>query len=97
LPLCSARADDECHDGNHRLAANCAASCPDLIAAVLIGFNRGGHGEPAGLRTTLLVCLAAWIDTLQANLLGRGSNSGPRRLCRRKFQVLRGTKPVFER
>ena len=40
-----------------------------LVAGVLIGFNRGGHGEPAGLRTTLLVCLAASIAMLQANLL----------------------------
>jgi putative Mg2+ transporter-C (MgtC) family protein len=32
-----------------------------VAAGVLIGFNRGGHGEPAGLRTTLLVCLAASI------------------------------------
>jgi hypothetical protein len=29
-----------------------------VVAGVLIGFNRG---EPAGLRTTLLVCLAASI------------------------------------
>ena len=40
-----------------------------VVAGVLIGFNRGEHGEPAGLRTTLLVCLAASIAMLQANLL----------------------------
>ena len=40
-----------------------------IVAGLLIGFNRGGHGEPAGLRTTLLVCLAASIAMLQANLL----------------------------
>jgi putative Mg2+ transporter-C (MgtC) family protein len=40
-----------------------------VVAGVLIGYNRGGHGEPAGLPTTLLVCLAASIAMLQANLL----------------------------
>ena len=40
-----------------------------IVAGLLIGFNRGGHGEPAGLRTTLLVCLAASIAMLQASLL----------------------------
>jgi putative Mg2+ transporter-C (MgtC) family protein len=40
-----------------------------IAAGVLIGFNRGGHGEAAGLRTTLLVCLAASIAMLQADLL----------------------------
>jgi putative Mg2+ transporter-C (MgtC) family protein len=39
------------------------------VAGFLISFNRGGHGEPAGLRTTLLVCLAASIAMLQANLM----------------------------
>jgi putative Mg2+ transporter-C (MgtC) family protein len=40
-----------------------------IVAGVLIGFDRGEHGEPAGLRTTLLVCLAASVSMLQANLL----------------------------
>ncbi len=40
-----------------------------LVAGFLIGLNRGGHGEPAGLRTTMLVCLAASIAMMQANLL----------------------------
>ena len=40
-----------------------------VVAGVLIGFNRGEHGEPAGLRTTLLVCVAASLAMLQANLL----------------------------
>jgi putative Mg2+ transporter-C (MgtC) family protein len=40
-----------------------------VVAGILIGFNRGEHGEPAGLRTTLLVCLAASIAMLQADLL----------------------------
>jgi putative Mg2+ transporter-C (MgtC) family protein len=40
-----------------------------LLAGVLIGLNRGEHGRPAGLRTTLLVCLAACVAMIQANLL----------------------------
>src|SRR5271154_3238727 len=40
-----------------------------VIAGVTIGLNRGEHGRPAGLRTTLLVCLAASISMIQANLL----------------------------
>ncbi len=40
-----------------------------VVAGGLIGFNRGEHGRPAGLRTTLLVCLAASVAMLQANLL----------------------------
>ncbi len=40
-----------------------------VVAGFVIGFNRGEHGEPAGLRTTILVCLAAAIAMMQANLL----------------------------
>jgi putative Mg2+ transporter-C (MgtC) family protein len=40
-----------------------------VIAGALIGFDRGEHGRPAGLRTTLLVCLAAAVAMVQANLL----------------------------
>src|SRR5579862_2520470 len=50
-----------------------------LVAGVLIGFNREEHRQPAGLRTTLLVCLAAAVAMLQANVLlgtaGRSPNS----------------------
>jgi len=50
-----------------------------LIAAGIIGYNRGEHGKAAGLRTTLLVCLAAAVAMLQVNALlplaGRGSDS----------------------
>src|SRR5436305_2364226 len=50
-----------------------------VAAGALIGINRGEHGRPAGLRTTLLVCLAAAISMIQVNLLlglqGRPSNS----------------------
>ena len=49
------------------------------VAGGLIGFNRGEHGQAAGLRTTLLVCLAASVAMIQANLLlgtaGRTSDS----------------------
>jgi putative Mg2+ transporter-C (MgtC) family protein len=40
-----------------------------VAAGLVIGFNRGEHGRPAGMRTTLLVCLAASISMIQANLL----------------------------
>lgn len=38
-------------------------------ASGLIGFNRGERGRPAGLRTTMLVCLAATVAMIQMNLL----------------------------
>jgi putative Mg2+ transporter-C (MgtC) family protein len=40
-----------------------------VAAALVIGFNRSEHGRPAGMRTTLLVCLAASLSMIQANLL----------------------------
>jgi len=40
-----------------------------FLAGVLIGFNRGEHGRPAGMRTTLLVSLAACLAMLQVNAL----------------------------
>lgn len=50
-----------------------------IIAGALIGFNRGEHGHPAGLRTTTLVCLAASLSMIQVNLLlgmaGKAPNS----------------------
>jgi putative Mg2+ transporter-C (MgtC) family protein len=39
------------------------------IGGTVIGADRGNHGHPAGLRTTLLVCLAATLSMIQANLL----------------------------
>lgn len=39
------------------------------FAGLVIGYNRGEHGRPAGLRTTLLVCLAAALAMIQMNLL----------------------------
>lgn len=40
-----------------------------VLAGAIVGFNRGEHGRPAGLRTTLLVCVAAAVTMIQANLL----------------------------
>jgi putative Mg2+ transporter-C (MgtC) family protein len=39
------------------------------IASLLIGLNRDEKGHPAGIRTTMLVCLAATLAQLQANML----------------------------
>ncbi len=38
-------------------------------ASALIGLNREGHGRSVGLRTTMLVCLAAAVSMIQVNLL----------------------------
>ena len=50
-----------------------------VLGGALIGTNREEHGQGAGLRTTLLVCLAASISMIQVNLLlgvaGKASNS----------------------
>ncbi len=40
-----------------------------VAAGFIIGFNRSAHEHPAGLRTTLLVCVAAAVAMLQANIL----------------------------
>jgi putative Mg2+ transporter-C (MgtC) family protein len=40
-----------------------------IIAGLLIGYNRTEHGKAAGLRTTLLVGLAASFAMIQVNLL----------------------------
>lgn len=39
------------------------------IASFMIGLNRDEHGNPAGVRTTMLVCLASTLAMLQVNLL----------------------------
>jgi len=50
-----------------------------IIAGMLIGYNRTEYGKAAGLRTTLLVCLAASVAMIQVNLLlptaGRSADS----------------------
>jgi putative Mg2+ transporter-C (MgtC) family protein len=40
-----------------------------LAAGAVIGINRSERHRPAGLRTTILVCLAAAIAMIEANLL----------------------------
>jgi putative Mg2+ transporter-C (MgtC) family protein len=50
----------------HEIALRLALS---VVAGTLIGLDRGERGRPAGLRTTLLVCLAAAVAMIQANLL----------------------------
>jgi putative Mg2+ transporter-C (MgtC) family protein len=40
-----------------------------VVAGIVIGVNRSEQGHAAGLRTTLLVCLAASLSMLQVNLL----------------------------
>jgi putative Mg2+ transporter-C (MgtC) family protein len=39
------------------------------FAGALIGFDRGSHGRAAGVRTTILVCLAAAGAMIEANLM----------------------------
>jgi putative Mg2+ transporter-C (MgtC) family protein len=50
-----------------------------ILAAVVIGYDRSEHGKAAGMRTTLLVCLAASASMIQVNLLlptaGRAADS----------------------
>jgi putative Mg2+ transporter-C (MgtC) family protein len=53
------------------------ASWPDIafrlaltiLAGAVIGLNRGARGHAAGFRTTILVCLAASVAMIQANIL----------------------------
>jgi putative Mg2+ transporter-C (MgtC) family protein len=49
-----------------QIALRLALAC---VASFVIGFNRDEHGHPAGIRTTMLVCLAATLAMLQVNLL----------------------------
>lgn len=50
-----------------------------VLAGISIGYNRSEQGKAAGLRTTLMVCLAATVATIEVNLLlptaGRAPNS----------------------
>ncbi len=62
--------------GWHDVALRLVLTC---IAGALIGFNRDEHGRSAGLRTTMLVCLAASVAMIQTNVLlptvGKTTNS----------------------
>lgn len=50
-----------------------------VIAGILVGYDRSEHGKAAGMRTTVLVCLAASVAMIQVNLLlpmtGKASDS----------------------
>ena len=50
-----------------------------VLAGLQIGYNRREHGKAAGLRTTMLVCLAASVSMIQVNVLlptaGKASDS----------------------
>lgn len=48
-----------------------------IVAGAVLGIDRTGHGRPAGLRTTLLVCLAASIAMILANELLTSSGRPP--------------------
>jgi putative Mg2+ transporter-C (MgtC) family protein len=49
------------------------------MVSLAIGYNRSEHGKAAGMRTTLLVCLAASVAMIQVNILlptaGRAQDS----------------------
>jgi putative Mg2+ transporter-C (MgtC) family protein len=49
-----------------------------MIAGAMIGFNRGMRGHAAGLRTTILVGLAASVAMIQTNMLPRRTDAAPR-------------------
>jgi MgtC family len=40
-----------------------------VVAGLVVGLDRERRGKPVGLRTTVLVCLAASVSMIQANLL----------------------------
>jgi putative Mg2+ transporter-C (MgtC) family protein len=50
-----------------------------IIVGFALGYNRSEHGKAAGMRTTVLVCLAASVAMIQVNVLlsmvGRAPNS----------------------
>lgn len=48
-----------------------------LIASFLIGYDRDERGKSTGIRTTMLVCLAATLAMLQANLLMNARGKPP--------------------
>ena len=48
-----------------------------LIASFLIGYDRDERGKSTGIRTTMLVCLAATLAMLQTNLLMTARGKAP--------------------
>src|ERR1700745_3300013 len=66
-----------------------------LIAGAIIGYDRGERSKAAGLRTTVLVCMAASVAMLQMNYLlplaGRPTDSFVRNdLMRLPLGILTG-------
>jgi putative Mg2+ transporter-C (MgtC) family protein len=66
-----------------------------MLAGAMIGFNRGSRGHAAGLRTTILVGLAASVAMIQANILlsmgGKAADSfGVMDLMRLPLGILTG-------
>jgi putative Mg2+ transporter-C (MgtC) family protein len=59
-----------------QIALRIALAC---VASLAIGYNRDEHGQPAGMRTVMLVTLTATLAMLQVNLLlpltGKSSTS----------------------
>jgi putative Mg2+ transporter-C (MgtC) family protein len=66
-----------------------------MVASAILGFNRGARGHAVGLRTTILVGLAASVAMIQANILltvgGRAADSfGSMDLMRLPLGILTG-------
>ena len=63
-----------------------------IAAGVVLGFDRSGHGRPAGLRTMLLVSVSAALAMILANRLLAGMHAepgtGPAALVRLDFMRL---------
>jgi putative Mg2+ transporter-C (MgtC) family protein len=58
-----------------------------VAAGALVGFNREQRGQAAGLRTTILVCLAACLAMVLANLLLATTGKDPSKFA--QIDVLR--------
>jgi putative Mg2+ transporter-C (MgtC) family protein len=58
-----------------------------IAAGALVGFNRQSRGQAAGLRTTILVCLAACLAMVLANLLLDTTGKDPSKFA--QIDVLR--------
>jgi putative Mg2+ transporter-C (MgtC) family protein len=53
-----------------------------VLTGLVIGLNRGERGKPAGLRTILLVCLAAAVSMILANAMVILSERSPQSMVR---------------
>jgi putative Mg2+ transporter-C (MgtC) family protein len=65
-----------------------------VVAGIVLGFDRSERGKAAGMRTTLLVCLAASVAMIQVNLLlplaGRADSFVMNDLMRLPLGILTG-------